>query len=299
MTAVKITYPADVLISFHYFRDDRNVAALADTGQFRIIGDSGAYSAMSIGTPIDIGEYAAWVQRWHPHLLWCASLDVIGDPDGTLKNWRTLRDRYGLTVVPTLHAGSPIERLDTFAAEGATLVGLGGMAGKGQAVRAFRWAVAAFRYARDRHPDMRFHLWGVTHRQFLNVLPAWSADSSGILSKAARFGSLRLFDPATGATPTLQLSARSRDPLKHADLLRRVYGVDPADIRTSHAGNRRLLFQASAAVGQQYAAWLQRRHNVSPPALLADIGVVGPRLHAAESTLKDLLATLRDVEPSA
>jgi hypothetical protein len=291
MTQVKITYPVDALVSYHYYREDKAMAPLAQTGRLRLIGDSGAFSAMSLGTPIDLAEYAAWVHRWREHLFWAASLDVIGDPAGTLHNWRLLRDRHGLDTVPTLHAGSDVRGLDVFAKEGATLVGLGGMAGQGQAVRAFRWAVAAFRHARDHHPGMRFHLWGVTNRKFLDNLPAWSADSSGILGAAYRYAQLRVFNPATGKHHNVALRAGNRDIYKLSGLLRRVYGVDPPEIETSHPGNRTTLIQLAAASTQQYAAWLQRRHQVTPPALLAqpathnlDVASVGPRVHVVAGT---------------
>src|SRR5690606_17654109 len=163
----------------------------------RLIGDSGAFSAWSQGAKITLEEYAAWCRRWWDHLCWCASLDVIGDPMATWRNWVALRDRYGLLTVPTLHAGTDVKWLDAYAAEGVDLIGLGGMAGTGQAPRAFRWALHMVRRARDRWPHVRFHLWGVTHRRFLDTLPVWSADSSGLMGGAYRYGNLRLFDPAT------------------------------------------------------------------------------------------------------
>ncbi len=162
------------------------------------------------------------------------------------------------------------------------------MAGTGQAPRAFRWAVHMFRHARDRWPDVRFHLWGVTNRQFLDNLPAYSADSSGILGAAYRYASLRLFDPATGRHHTVILNKTSRGVYKLAPVLRRVYGVTPAEIETSHPGNRVTLIQLAAASTQQYAAWLQRRHQVSPPARTVNSSappvVGGTRTHAAFAT---------------
>jgi hypothetical protein len=297
VTRVKVTYPVDALVSYHYYRDDKAMAPLAQTGRLRLIGDSGAFSALTLGTPIDLAEYAAWLHRWRDHLLWAASLDVIGDPAGTLANWRALRDRHGLDTVPTLHAGSDVRGLDVFAKEGATLVGLGGMAGQGQAVRAFRWAVAAFRHARDHHPGMRFHLWGVTRRNFLDNLPAWSADSSSILGAAYRFARIEPFDPATGKRQSVSLTPAGRSDLyRQSGLLRRVYGVDPSEIETSHPGNRTALIQLAAASYQQYAAWLQRRHQVTPPALLTQQDDTGPRLHlvsaAAGGKTDDLVSVI-------
>lgn len=284
--SVAVTYPVDALVSFHYYGDDVNMAALVNTGRVRTIGDSGAYSALTQGAAIDLDAYAAWVHRWHPHLYWAASLDVIGDPVASHRNWKTLRDRHQLATVPTLHAGADTSWLDAYASEGVDFVGLGGMAGTGQAPRAYRWAVGMFRHARAKHPGVRFHLWGVTNRQFLDSLPAYSADSSGAIGQAYRYGSLRLFDPGSGRHLSVML--RGRNVYRVGSLLRRVYGVDPAEIETSHSGNRVTLVQIAVAVTQQYALWLQRRHgHVSAPSwgINADAGALdGPLVHVVAGT---------------
>lgn len=279
MTRVAVTYPVDALVSYHYYAGDNEMRALTSTGRLRLIGDSGAFSAMTQGATIDRDAYAGWVTRWRPHLVWAASLDVIGNAEASHGNWKALRDQYRLPTVPTLHAGADTRWMDVYAAEGVDFLGLGGMAGTGQAPRAFRWAVNMLRYARANHPQMRFHLWGVTNRKFLDALPVYSADSSGALGQAYRYGSLRIFDPATGRHTQVML--KGREVYKIAPLLRRVYGVDPTQIETSHPGNRVILIQLAAAVTQQYALWLQRRHGrVSPPAW----GIQEPVLERAHAT---------------
>jgi hypothetical protein len=275
--SVKVSYPVDALVSYHYYAEDKTMAPLVATGRLRLIGDSGAFSALTQGAAIKLDAYADWVRRWREHLLWAASLDVIGDAAGTWRNWTTLRDTHDLATVPTLHAGADVRWLDRYAAEGVDFLGLGGMAGTGQAGRAFRWAVKVFRYARDHHPDMRFHLWGVTNRQFLDNLPCWSADSSGILGAAYRYAQLRLFDPATGRHHNVALRG-DRAIYRLSALLRKVYGVDPGEIERSHPGNRTTLIRLAAASTQQYANWLQARHQVSAPASLAT-ALAGPRVH--------------------
>lgn len=279
MTVV-FSYPVDALVSYHYYADDKNMARLVDTGRLRLIGDSGAFSAATQGARIDLAAYAGWVTRWRPHLFWAASLDVIGDPVTSYRNWRTLRDQYGLETVPTLHAGALPTWLDTYAGEGVDFVGLGGMARSGQAGRAFRWTVHMFRYARQRWPHMRFHLWGVTNTRFLDSLPAYSADSSGAaLGQLYRYGRMRLFDPDTGRHQNIEIRGGPQ-VFALGPLLRRVYGVDPAEIQRSHAGNRATLIRLAAACTQQYAAWLQRRHNVAPPRWgITAAAPAGPRVH--------------------
>jgi hypothetical protein len=285
---VAITYPIDALVSYHYFGSDKKMAPLVATDRFRLIGDSGAFSAMTQGVTIDVGEYAAWVNRWRAYLLWAASLDVIGDPMATYRNWKTLRDRHATDTIPTLHAGADTRWLDVYASEGVNFLGLGGMAGTGMAVRAFRWAVHMFRYARDRWPAVRFHLWGVTRRQFLDNLPAYSADSSGTLGEPYQYGRLGLFDSATGRLHRLLLRG-GPDVYRHGPLLRNVYGVEPDEVRSIGPHNRAVAVKLATASTQQFAEWLRRRHHVTAPTYgIAADAPPGPRVHIVGED-KDLL----------
>lgn len=280
-TLVSLRYPVDALVSFHYYRRDEHMVPLVQTGRLRMIGDSGAYSAWSVGAKINLGEYAGWCRRWWDHLCWCASLDVIGDPEATWRNWVTLRDRHELLTVPTLHAGADTSWLDAYAGEGVDLVGLGGMGRSVDAPRAFRWVVHMIRHARRRWEQVRFHLWGVTRRQFLDALPVWSADSSGTLGQGYRYGNVRVFDPTTGRDVRIDIrrGTGSRATYRHGELLRKVYGVDPAQIETSHPGNRTVLIQLAAASTQQYAEWLQRRHRVAAPSMFRTGPATGTLVH--------------------
>lgn len=256
-----VRYPLDALVSFHYYRREEQMENVLGTKRLCLIGDSGAFSAFTQGQPIVFTEYLAWVRRWLPYLAWAAALDVIGDPAATLRNWRAMRDEHALATVPTLHVGTDPAWLGNYAREGCDFIALGGMVGR--ALQALPWVVNVFRYARDHHPELRFHIWGVTSRRVLDNVPAYSADSSGILGAAYRFGTLRLFDPRTARHTTVPL--RRHDVFKVGRLLRDQYNVDPETIIRSTPENRHVLIQIAARATQLYADWLARRHNVSPP----------------------------------
>lgn len=272
--------PLDSLASYHYFRDDKVMADITGSGQFRLIGDSGAYSAMTQGAVIDIGAYADWITRWRGKLCWAASLDVIGEPRKSLHNWRILRDRYGVDTVPSIHTGSDYSWLDAYGKDGVDLVGIGGLAMKGRAVRCFGWTLGLFRYARDRYPDMRFHLWGVLFMRLLANLPAWSVDSTGAVGQAQRFGWLRAFDPDRGVRH--QVSIHDPHAVRRiAPLVQRTVGIDVTalDPRKTTSPD---WYRFEVAETRLYAAWLQRRHSVTAP-LMSDggTGPTGTRLHIA------------------
>ena len=289
LTAVPIDYPLDSLVSFHYYRDDKSMQQVVATKRLRMIGDSGAFSAFTQGTPIKMGEYVAWCRQWSPYLCWTATLDVIGDPQATLANWRTMRDRHHLQTVPTLHVGTDPRWMDAYVADGCDFFGLGGMVGR--AIQALPWVVRVFRYARDHHPQVRFHIWGITHRQFLDNLPAYSADSS-TFGNGYRFGRLGLFDPVTGHVTNMDLRPahnRQSPPVwRYGRLIRERYGMDPAVVERCTVANRHLVIQLAARSNQLYAGWLQQRHQVTPPAwglrhpqhLPTPAPAQGPHVHA-------------------
>lgn len=291
--------PVNALISFHYFKT-RDVAEIQSWG-LRLIGDSGAYSAESQGAPIDIDEFIEWGRTWRDNLSWIASLDVIGDKEASWSNYRYLRDAQ-LDVIPTIHYGCDPSEMDRYAAEGVDFMGLGGMViRKSETPRLLRWTLSCFHYARENHPQMRFHGWGVTHKELVNNLPWFSVDSSGY-SSSYRFARLSLFDPSIGKNVGIDLNGR--DIFKHNDLLQREYGIDPAEVAVSDKESRRQLVRLSIASIQRQEDFLRKRHTViapsyglnplvenAPPELYASVGrnpldlknlgPTSPSIHAA------------------
>lgn len=289
--------PVDALISFHYGRKDKMMQTLVDCGRLRLIGDSGAFSALTSGHPIQMPEYVEWCKQWGPYLAWFAALDVIGDPVATLANFRHMRDRHQLVCVPTLHVGTDPQWMDTYVADGVDFFGLGGMVGR--SIPSLPWVVKVFRYARDRHPQVRFHLWGITHQPFLRNLPAYSADSSGPMTQTLRYAELALFDPRDGQSHHVTLKyGQTRGAFKLGGLLRQVYGVTPEDVVNPGLANRGLLIRLTVESVQLQARWCQRRHQVSPPTWglrtprhigeTAAAGT-GTRIHTVSSSVRDLL----------
>lgn len=289
MTAIQVDVPVDTLVSYHYMTRRQAgrdlMAQIVEFGVFRLIADSGAFSAFTQGTPIDVDAYGEWLTRWRPHVFWAASLDVFGDPGKSFANWKHLRDRHGLDTVPTIHIGTDLSWLDAYAAEGVDFIGLGGMVKMPRPAQ-MRFLVACLRYARDRHPGMRFHAWGTTTNTMLQKLPLYSADSSGLLGQAFRFAALPLWDPRQRKIVNIEMDGHS--PYRHRDLLAREYGINPATILRSNGANRSHLIGICVRSVQKRAQSYQDIHRVTPPTYgLTAPGEMGPRLHIAETELKD------------
>lgn len=146
-----IPIPRNSLVSFHYFKDFN----LDETPHLRLIGDSGAYSAHTQNSSINIDDLNTWHRKWAHRLAWAASLDVIGNQNASRDNWKQTT-LLGLQPVPTIHYGAPPEALDYYVRQGVDFIGLGGLVGGG-AVTNLRWMLAMFRYARDAWPHIKFH----------------------------------------------------------------------------------------------------------------------------------------------
>lgn len=279
---VALRYPVNALASYHYFAET-DMDALCRMG-LRCVGDSGAFSAANANAPISLDSFAAWASRWQRSLAWVASLDKIGDERGSWRNYRELRDSYKLNVIPTVHYGADPTALDRYAADGVDFVGLGGMVPyKAQIDRLMRWCVAMFRYARDTHPQMRFHGWGVTSPRMIVNLPWYSVDSSKV-STAGRYGLLHLFNPRTGKTSDVAVNGRAM--FAEADLLRDVYGVEPADVAVLTKATSRPVMRLAVASMQRREDYVKRRLGPVPApsyGITRRHATAGPHIHVVQS----------------
>lgn len=263
--AVTLDDPTDILCSYHYF-SEVDVAQVQGWGT-RIIGDSGAFSAETSGKPIDREQFHAWAERWRDNLWWTASLDVIGNPTETRRNWQAaLGD--GLNLVPTIHYGATTADLDWYVERGVDFIGLGGMvAYTAEKARLMRWLIPIFRHVRDHAPHVRFHGWGVSHPEMLDKLPFYSTDSSGF-SSVFRFGTLRLWDVDRARFVGVNLDGR--ELARYSRLLREHYGIDWRKVAVSTPETRRDLGRVAIKAVQHYGRWLRARQQVTPPESLAD-----------------------------
>lgn len=276
--------PRNVLVSYHYFAryDLDRLAGL------RIIGDSGAFSAHNQGATIRVGDLADWAIQWRHRLAWVAALDVIGDPEATRRNWHQMVDGYGVPAVPTVHYPAPAQAVDYYAERGVDFLGLGGLVGK-PAQSQMAWMVHVLRYARRAWPHLRFHGWGVSRPEVLQ-LPLYSVDSSG-WGAGYRYGRLDVRDPRTGKSTPIQLDGRASFTPEVARRLRDHYGVSPAEVARSGPHNRKMMVQLSALSAsciEQRFRQIHRRNPVTAPKWGQLSPPDGPHLHLAERSSEHL-----------
>jgi hypothetical protein len=259
-----IPAPRNILVSFEYYAN-YELDKLADC---RIAADSGAVSVRTLGRKIETKQLVAWAKMYHHRMAWIASLDVAGNPSRSRYNWNEMVDA-GIPGIPTIHMRERPEEMDFYVERGVDFIGLGGMALMDAAPQSdkFRWLVACFKHARENHPQVRFHGWGMANQSFLR-LPFFSADSSG-WGSTYRYGRLMLRDPAQhGRAIVVAMNGRRTYDQDIALLLRDQYGVNPSEVSTSGPHNRLLMVRLSAlsaSVQEQHWRYLHRKAMVEPP----------------------------------
>lgn len=129
--------------------------------------DSGAFSEMTTGKPIDLGAFVDFCLAHGQFYDFVASLDSItGGVETNVRNWRHMLSR-GVAAIPTFHQGEPWSLLADYCAE-APMIGLGFQ----RPIKDGReWLTDCF--ARI-PPTVRVHGWGMTN---YTDFPFWSVDS--------------------------------------------------------------------------------------------------------------------------
>lgn len=208
--------PFRILISFHAWRNrdlDALFGPITQRFDLDVFADSGAFSAWTIGAPIQVEEYAAWLKRWSHWFAAAANLDVIstlptaGFLEGH-RNFQWLQDQ-GLHPIPVFHAGEPQDRLYEYI-ETYPYIALGGLVGAKPRNRGMlRFFVNAFKYAQNHSPNTCFHMFGLTDWRIAHLYPWFSTDSTTWIAPA-RFGDIKVFDPVTG----IMMAGKSRNIMR-------------------------------------------------------------------------------------
>lgn len=160
--------------------------------QFRFFLDSGAYSAWTRGTAIDLDEYCAFIRANIEHIDVYACLDSIpGAPgraatererneaaDLTWKNYLYMKNE-GLDPLPVFHYGEGFQHLERMLDYGCDYIGIGGLVSVPGAMRR-HWLDRLFKRITDEQgmPTVKTHGFGMTAVPLIFRYPWYSIDST-------------------------------------------------------------------------------------------------------------------------
>jgi hypothetical protein len=161
----------------------------------KILLDSGAYSAWTLGATINLDDYIEFIKR-NEHLLdFYINLDVIPGSDGQ-RHWRSdqiekaaaasycnqqrLRDA-ALKPIPVFHQGEPFKWLDRYLQDGEPYIALAPSDG---GVNALPWLDDCFALLKGRL-HVKVHGLGLTTPLILHRYPWASVDSATWLKQSS------------------------------------------------------------------------------------------------------------------
>jgi len=149
--------------------------------------DSGAYSAYSNNTTVNIEDYIAFIKEHEKEIEVYANLDDIGSVEQTWKNQRTM-ERAGLNPIPVYHLNEDPKYL-RWAME-YPYFAVGGLASaKGVSLSPFLDSV--FRKIctkeSDFYPTHKVHGFGMATPEIISRYPWWSIDSTS-WAQYSRYG---------------------------------------------------------------------------------------------------------------
>jgi hypothetical protein len=199
-------------------------------GKLRLLIDSGAFTAWKVGKPILLDDYCRFLESLAIKPFRYFTLDVIGDPAGSMRNYEIMLKR-GFTPIPVFTRGEEPSVIDDYY-KTSDLIAIGGLVGTSRN-KGFVKGISPFLKGRN------IHLLGFTNKTFIKILRPFSCDSSSVFC-ANRFGILDLFDLSTGSWIKLGRNDFIKRPSDQIIKIIESYGVTPSSlaIRMSWEGSQ-------------------------------------------------------------
>ena len=208
--------PLNILIAYPYC-SARYLSIVDSLGSsIRFVLDSGAFTSWKLGKEIRLDDYCKFIETLPVKPWRYFTLDVIGDPEATMKNYQTML-RRGFNPVPIFTRGEDPSVLDDYY-ETSDVVGVGGLVGT-EGNRGFVKGIM------DKIGERRVHWLGFTHLEFLKHFRPYMCDTSAWES-VARYGQLRLY-MGRGKFTTLIKKDFANKPDEEVLSRIRSLGIDP------------------------------------------------------------------------
>lgn len=178
-TAIKL----NLLCAYPYLKDEVVQLLKREESEIRFVLDSGAFTAWKAGKAISLDSYCSFIEKL-PIKPWrYFTLDVIGDPEGSLKNYETMLSR-GFNPVPIFTRGEDPKILEHYYST-SDLVGIGGLVGTPKNKGFINGMM-------DIVGKRKVHWLGFTAMDYIKFYRPYMCDSSS-WEGVARFGTMSLY----------------------------------------------------------------------------------------------------------
>lgn len=180
----------DILLSYAYHaKTDLSLIRSALGPNQKLMIDSGAFTAYTLGKPIQLTEYAEFLNRWRGVYDYAITLDVIGNPKETANNLRFLEKKQ-LSVLPVYTATAHLRELKALAKDYDYLA-FGGVVGVPKHLR----VPATKRVVEEaQNSGAKVHTLGQASIDMFKKTGAYSGDSSSA-SQMPKYASLPIYNP--------------------------------------------------------------------------------------------------------
>jgi hypothetical protein len=172
--------------AYHSKTDLAEVRKLIGPNQ-KLMIDSGAFTAYTLGKPIELSQYLNFLKKWEGVYDYAITLDVIGDPKETANNLRTLQ-KANLSVLPVYTATAKIEELKALAKDYDYLA-FGGVVGTPRSLK-YPATYQVVKVAGEL--GARVHALGQANSFIFKQARAYSGDSSNAFR--GKWGMVMLWD---------------------------------------------------------------------------------------------------------
>lgn len=157
--------------------------------------DSGAFTAFTQNKVISVHDYILYLKTYGHKFHIYAGLDVIGDPEETDKNQKTMEEA-GLHPIPTFHYNSDLKWLREYV-EKYDYIALGGLVPLAKDKPVLKnWLNKCFKLLLPYilNKKLKVHGFGVGNPDVLVRYPFYSSDSTGWLG-GEKFGDVTRWNP--------------------------------------------------------------------------------------------------------
>lgn len=179
-----MTYNLNILFAYPYYLGEPAQEMLKSCGkELRFVLDSGAFTAWKSGNPIDLDDYCKFLETCKPEPWRYFSLDVIGNPSETIKNYEIMLKR-GFNPIPVFTRGECPSVLETFY-KTSEVVAIGGLVGT---PRNRGFIKGIMKYVKKRW----VHWLGFTNLNFIKFYKPYMCDSSA-WTTGHRYGTVGVY----------------------------------------------------------------------------------------------------------